>query len=55
MKIVKEGKIKPEEFNKTCYKCRTQFIYKSEDVKPDRDGSYVKCPKCDAFLAHSPK
>ena len=54
MKIIKEGEIKPKETKKTCLTCKTKFSFTSEDVKPDfRDGDYVNCPKCGAFIAAS--
>lgn len=52
MKIIKEGKVKPKETKKTCSKCKTKFSFVKEDIKPDsRDGDYVICPKCGAFIA----
>lgn len=52
MKIIKEGKIKPKETKKTCYKCRTKFSFTIDDIKPDwRDGDYVICPKCGSFIS----
>lgn len=51
MKIIKKGKIKIREKKKTCYECRTKFSYTSMDVEIDRDGNYIKCPICKAFIA----
>lgn len=52
MKIIKEGKIKIKETKKTCSNCKTKFSFTNEDIKPDtRDGDYVNCPKCKAFIA----
>lgn len=52
MKIIKHCEIKPKQIKKTCYKCKTKFSYISDDIKPDfRDGDYVNCPKCGAFIA----
>lgn len=51
MKILKKGEIKPKETKRTCSKCKTKFTFTSEDVQPDwRDGDYVKCPTCGAFI-----
>ena len=52
MKIIKEG-IKPQDKPKvkTCSNCKTKFEYTYADVQSDwRDGDYVKCPKCGAFI-----
>lgn len=51
MKIIKEGNVKPKETRKTCSKCKTKFSFTNEDIKTDRDGDYVNCPKCGAFIA----
>lgn len=51
MKIIKEGNIKEKERKKSCYKCKTKFVYDNSDVEHDRDGYYVVCPKCGAFIA----
>lgn len=52
MKIIKAGNIKPKEVKETCHKCKTKFSYTSADVQPDwRDGDYVQCPICKAFIA----
>lgn len=51
MKIIKEGKIKATEKKKSCYKCKTKFSYEPNDINSDRDGRYVVCPKCNAFIA----
>ena len=52
MKIIKEGEVKPKETKKTCSKCKTKFSFINKDIKPDwRDGDYVNCPKCGAFIA----
>ena len=52
MKIIKEGEVKSKETKKTCSKCKTKFSFTSDDINPDwRDGDYVICPKCGAFIA----
>jgi DNA-directed RNA polymerase subunit RPC12/RpoP len=54
MKIIKAG-VDPrfQEIPKTCWTCKTEFTYTNSDVKYDqRDGSYVVCPVCSAFIAH---
>lgn len=52
MKIIKEGDVKLKETKKTCYKCKTNFSFTDNDIKLDwRDGDYVNCPKCGAFIS----
>lgn len=51
MKIIKLGKIEDKEKKETCYKCKTKFSYSRSDTQEDREGKYVKCPLCDAFIA----
>lgn len=51
MRIIKVGKNKPKEVEKKCYKCKTKFAYTSSDIQIDRDGSYVNCPNCNAFIS----
>lgn len=51
MKIIKEGKQVEKEIKKTCHKCKTKFAYTQSDTKTDRDGKYVNCPSCKAFIA----
>lgn len=51
MRIIKVGNNKPKEIKKKCSKCKTDFAYESSDVKIDRDGYYVNCPSCNAFLS----
>jgi len=53
MKIIKEIKPIEKEIKKTCYKCKTKFTYTQSDTESDRDGKYVKCPSCNAFIAVS--
>jgi DNA-directed RNA polymerase subunit RPC12/RpoP len=51
MKIIKRGKIKSEEHNEVCHKCSTEFTYVGLDIHRDREGNYVICPVCGAFIA----
>lgn len=52
MRIIKQGKLPNPEVTQTCHKCNTKFAYTKEDVHYDhRDGNYVKCPTCGAFIA----
>lgn len=51
MKIIKLGSVKPKEIKKTCSKCKTKFSFEPSDVKMDRDGDYVNCPGCNAFIS----
>lgn len=51
MKIIKKVKPVEKETKKTCYKCKTKFAYTKSDIKADRDGDYVECPSCKAFIA----
>jgi len=53
MKIVTLGKkVKEEdkEHKKSCNGCGCKFTYTQTDVKHDRDGYYVHCPQCNAFI-----
>lgn len=37
---------------KTCHKCETTFSFTNEDINSDsRDGDYVECPLCKAFIS----
>lgn len=51
MKIIKRGEIKSKTINKKCSKCNTEFEYEEKDIKQDRDGKYVNCPVCKAFIS----
>ncbi len=51
MKIIKRGKIKSKEHPKKCSRCNTEFTYIQSDIHSDRDGNYVMCPACPAFIA----
>lgn len=50
--VVRQGESTIPAFEKTCFKCGTKFFYISEAIKHDRDGDYVVCPSCGAFIAH---
>lgn len=54
MNILKRGKIVDKETITTCYKCKTEFSYINSDTDCDRDGYYVKCPVCEAFISTGP-
>ena len=51
MRIIKEGNITPKETKKTCFKCKTKFTFFESEIECDREGRYVKCPICKAFIA----
>lgn len=54
MKIIKSGKIPSTEKKVTCANCGTIFAYDKEDVTSDqRDGNYVRCPLCKAYIDDS--
>lgn len=53
MRIIKEGKKKEKEIKRTCHACLTRFAYERSDIEHDRDGGYVRCPKCKSFIATS--
>lgn len=55
IKIIKVGEIENKDIIRICYKCKTKFSYNINDVKPNRDGMYVSCPHCTAFLTHPAK
>lgn len=50
--IIRKGQLPEEKPKKVeCDRCKTIFTYTKEDVKPDqRDGDYVECPTCKAFI-----
>lgn len=51
MKIIKEGNADESlEQIVSCHKCHTEFSFTNEDIKIDRDGCYVECPKCKSFI-----
>lgn len=53
MRVIKKGeKLDEKEFKKTCYKCRTTFLYFEKETEVDREGRYIKCPECNAFIKH---
>lgn len=51
MRIIKRGEEDKKETEITCHRCKTIFAYVTRDTKADRDGYYVECPLCDAFVA----
>jgi predicted Zn finger-like uncharacterized protein len=54
MKILKQGQVPNPTWIRTCSNCKTQFEYDRSDINSDqRDGDYVKCPCCKAFINHS--
>lgn len=50
MRIVEAKTSPPKETKKTCCKCKTKLAYIESDVKQDRDGKYINCPVCNAFI-----
>lgn len=55
MKIIKKGKtVEPKK--KKCHSCKTEFEYTKQDIKSDRDGTYVVCPNeiCGKFIHVTP-
>ena len=50
MRIIKEGSLKEIEYRHTCHECRTVFAATIKDTNTDRDGQYVVCPLCGAFV-----
>lgn len=54
MRIIKEGKNPLIEYKMECPKCGCEAMYTSEDINYDqRDGNYVVCPCCGAFINHN--
>lgn len=52
MRVIKEGTKKLVEVKEICHKCDTKFAYTPADIQVDsRDGDYVVCPICKAFIA----
>lgn len=51
MRIIKEGIIEMKEILESCTGCNTEFAYNASDIKPDRDGAYVNCPRCNRFIS----
>ena len=52
--ILKEGVPYRTEYKVTCMRCKCEFTYQFEDVVSDRDGDFVTCPYCGAFICHNP-
>lgn len=56
MEIIKLGKTKQEldklkAKEKSCFKCESVLSYTSDDVKQDRDGYFIICANCGAYIA----
>ncbi len=52
MRIIEKIEPVEKETKEKCGKCKTRFAYTQSDIKPDfRDGNYVVCPSCGAFIA----
>ncbi len=52
MKIIERNEPEEKETKKTCYKCKSKFSYVPSDIQYDfRDGDYVICPVCKAFIS----
>lgn len=52
MRIIQEGKI-PDNIEQelSCKRCNTIFTVTNSDIQSDfRDGDYVICPTCHAFI-----
>lgn len=50
--VIRPGESTIPAFEKTCWKCGTKFLYISDAIKHDKDGDYVICPSCGAFISH---
>lgn len=50
MKILKKGKVKFAAWLFICEECGCKFLANESDREYDRDGDYVKCPTCKAFI-----
>lgn len=50
MRIIEQKQKVEKEIKKTCHKCKTKFAYTQSDTKTDRDGKYVECSSCNAFI-----
>jgi transcription elongation factor Elf1 len=52
MKIIKQVSAQIDlPKKKTCYGCKSVLEYTRVDIKSDRDGNYIVCPVCGAFIA----
>jgi len=52
MKITKMGVVPTEFYKMVCNNCGCEAEYTLDEVHHDRDGSYVICPCCGAFISH---
>lgn len=50
MRIIKNGRLKRQEWVFKCEDCGCKFIADENDCNADRDGDYVECPTCGAFI-----
>jgi DNA-directed RNA polymerase subunit RPC12/RpoP len=50
MRVIEQKQAPVKETRKTCHKCKTKLAYTADDVKQDRDGKYIECPSCAAFI-----
>lgn len=50
MRVIEQKQNVEKEVKKTCYKCKSKLAYKQSDVKIDRDGKYIECPSCFAYI-----
>lgn len=51
MRIIKEGKLPPEEKKTVCPKCGCVFMYDRSDIHSDcREGCWVVCPTCGEYI-----
>lgn len=53
MKIIEEKQNVEKVIKKTCHKCKSKLAYLPSDVKTDRDGKYIECPCCLAYIGVS--
>lgn len=51
MKIIKVGNLESKTYNEICYKCNSELQYEQKDIQSDRDGKYIVCPVCKAYIA----
>lgn len=51
MRVIKEGKLPPQEKKMVCPKCGCVFMYDWSDIHSDqREGDWVVCPTCKKFI-----
>ena len=53
MKILKKGVVPSHKQKINCNNCKSELEFKQDDVRHDRDGSYIVCPVCNKFLGLS--